>query len=100
MEERIRLTYRITLPQRDYENGFRQLQISWNKYQASLAKLKRMPILGNLENLFPEDGKTVIYTLNNGVGCYNERSGMIFIQANGRRRANLCAKEIGLPVLI
>ena len=57
-----------------------------------------MPRLGRLETLFPESQQT-FFTLENGAAGFNDKYKFITVQANNKKRANQCARELGLPKL-
>ena len=94
--ERIRVAYQTWEPEIEYSNGIYRLKISWNQYQSSLSKLKRKPRLGKLVTVFGENCQLIVHTLENGVGAYNEHPRFITIQANSKKRANSCSRELGL----
>ena len=96
----VRVAYQISEPEQYYypEKSFYHIRISWNEYQSYRAKLKRMLRLGRIETFFPESQIT-FFTLENGVAGFNDKFKFIAIQANNKKRANLCARELGLPVL-
>ena len=94
--ERIRVAYQTWEPETEYSEGIYRLKISWNQYQSSLSKLKRKPRLGRLVTVFGENAQLTLHTLENGVGAYNEHSRFITIQANDKKRANSCSRELGL----
>jgi hypothetical protein len=84
------------LPRYDERYSTYSLKISWNKFQSARKILRKMPILGKLETKFP-DYQLTVHTLSEGVAGYNDNWKHIVIQANDKRKANKCARELNLP---
>ncbi|MFH0936440.1 MAG: hypothetical protein V1815_02050 [Candidatus Woesearchaeota archaeon] len=95
----IRVAYQTWKPEQFYDNRFYRTKINWNLYQSAIAKLKRKPIIGKLEALVGESIVTA-YALENGAGSYSKKKKFIVIHAIDKKKANKCALELGLPLII